>query len=91
MGNTTVNAEVHSYRVVIEVPKTARAGTTWRTLAVRHSYAEVGDLAGYLVDSMVLAGIDRAVARAWASTRLKCVPQVTTTTRSEPEGMPIGP
>ena len=80
------------YRVVMEVPRVAHPGrTTWRTLAVKDSYSEAGDLADYLIGSMVLAGIDREVARAWVVNQLRLVPETVTTERQEPESMPYGP
>jgi hypothetical protein len=86
-----VIGEVQQYRAEMMVPRVARAGTTWRTLAVKGSYSEVGDLADYLVGSMTLAGIDRELARTWVAGQLRCVPETVTTAKQEPEAMPYSP
>jgi hypothetical protein len=86
-----MSTEVRGYRVEMEIPRVAREGTTWRTLAFKGSYSDVGDLADYLMGSLELAGVDREVARAWVTEHLRCVPETSVTTRSEPETMPTGP
>ena len=86
-----VVSETSQYRVLIEIPRVARQGTTWRTIAIRGSYSEVGDLADYLVSSMGLAGIDREAARGWVMAHVKCQPETVTTVKDKPEPMPIGP
>lgn len=86
-----VDVTERSYLIQAEVPRVVRDGTTWRTITTASTYSAVGDLAMYLVDSMVLVGIDRALAREWASNHLRCVPQTVTTVSSDPEGMPVGP
>lgn len=91
MTDRVVSAPVRSYRVQAEVPRPARAGTGWRTIAVLNTYSGVGDLGEYLIDSMELSGIPREQARNWVMTRLRCLPQSVTTTSEPPEGMPVGP
>ena len=79
------------YRVEIEVPRVARAGeTAWRCLAVKDTYSDVGDVADYLVESMVLAGIPLAMARGWVKSRLRCVPVETRIVSQAAETMPLG-
>lgn len=86
-----VVSETSQYRVLVEVPRVARQGTTWRTIAIRGAYSEVGDLADYLISSMELGGIDREAARNWVMEHVRCRRETVTTVKDKPEGMPIGP
>lgn len=79
------------YRVYVQVPHMYREGTRGRLLTTRDSYSDVGDLADYLVESMVHSGIDRDQARAWVATHLDVRRVETEISMSTPEPMPMGP
>jgi hypothetical protein len=77
------------YQVYVQVPNLHRKGLRGRLLATRDSYSEVGDLADYLISSMVDSGISPEQATSWIQLYLDVRKVEHETIMGTPEHLPL--